>query len=164
MVRSLAIDPQLITNFSGCHVNRVFENKLWESGRMMRISYKGIYHTTERIEPVFYHNNKWSICSVSSDSLWPFGIIAYQAPLPMEFSRHKYWSRLPFPPTGGLPDPGIEPTSLVSPVLAGGFFTSTTWEALNGVQPLKLVNHCVVHLQHVILYNSYTAIQKEVQV
>jgi len=42
----------------------------------------------------------------------------------MEFSRQKYWSRLPFPPPEDLPDPGIKPTSSVSPVLAGGFFTT----------------------------------------
>ena len=37
---------------------------------------------------------------------------------------------LPCPPPGALPDPGIEPTSLTSPALAGGFFTtSATWEA-----------------------------------
>ncbi|MGT9536967.1 hypothetical protein ACVWBC_15400, partial [Enterococcus faecalis] len=37
---------------------------------------------------------------------------------------------LPFPPPGNLPNPGIEPVSLMSPALAGGFFTtSTTWEA-----------------------------------
>ena len=53
-----------------------------------------------------------------------------QAPLCMGFSRHEYWSGLPFPTPGDLPDPGIEPTSLVSPALAGGFFTtSITWEA-----------------------------------
>jgi len=45
------------------------------------------------------------------------------APLSMEFSRQKYWSGLPFPPPEDLPDPGIEPTSPVSPALAGGFFT-----------------------------------------
>ena len=49
----------------------------------------------------------------------------------MEFSRQEYWSGLPFSPPGELPDPGVEPMLLVSPVLAGGFFTtSTTWEAL----------------------------------
>ena len=42
----------------------------------------------------------------------------------MEFSRREYWSGLPFPTPGDLPDPGIEPVSLVSPALAGGFFTS----------------------------------------
>ena len=40
------------------------------------------------------------------------------------------WSGLPVSPPGALPDPGTEPVSLVSPVLAGGFFTtSATWEA-----------------------------------
>ena len=48
----------------------------------------------------------------------------------MGFSRQEYWSGLPFPPLGNLPDPGIEPTSPESPTLAGGFFTtSATWEA-----------------------------------
>ena len=42
----------------------------------------------------------------------------------MEFSRQEYWSRLPFPPPGDLPDPGIEPASLASPALAGSFFTT----------------------------------------
>ena len=36
---------------------------------------------------------------------------AQQAPLSMEFSRQEYWSGLPFPSPGDLPDPGIEPTS-----------------------------------------------------
>ena len=54
-----------------------------------------------------------------------------QAPLSMGFSRQEYWSRLPCPPPGDLPNPGIEPTSLMSPALAGMFFTtSATWEAL----------------------------------
>ena len=43
--------------------------------------------------------------------------VAHQAPLPMGFSRQKYWSGLPFPPPGELPDPGIELRSLVSPRL-----------------------------------------------
>ena len=42
----------------------------------------------------------------------------------MGFSRQEYWSGWPFPPPGDLPDPGIEPTSHVSPALAGGFFTT----------------------------------------
>ena len=41
----------------------------------------------------------------------------------MEFSRKDYWSGLPLPIPGDLPDPGIEPTSLMSPALTGGFFT-----------------------------------------
>ena len=37
--------------------------------------------------------------------------VAYQAPLSMGFSRQEYWSGLPFPSPGDLPDPGIEPGS-----------------------------------------------------
>ena len=49
---------------------------------------------------------------------------AHQVPLSMGFSRQEYWSGLPFPPPGDLPHPGIEPMSLVSLALAGGFFTT----------------------------------------
>ena len=56
--------------------------------------------------------------------------VAYQSPQSMEFSRQEYWSVLPCLPPGDLPDPGIKPTSLMSPPLAGGLFTtSATWEA-----------------------------------
>ena len=56
--------------------------------------------------------------------------IALQAPLSMQFSRQEYWSGLPFPPPGDLPNPGIKPVSPTSPALAGEFFTtSSTWEA-----------------------------------
>ena len=43
----------------------------------------------------------------------------------MGFSKLEYWSGLPCPPLGDLPDPEIEPTSLMSPALAGGFFTTS---------------------------------------
>ena len=66
-----------------------------------------------------------------SDSLQPDGpYVTHQAPLSMGFSRQEHWSELPCPPLGDLPNPGIEPVSLTSPALAGGFFTtSTIWEA-----------------------------------
>ena len=51
--------------------------------------------------------------------------VALQAPLSMGFSRQEYWSGLPRPPPGDLPNPQIEPTSLTSPALAGGFFTAS---------------------------------------
>ena len=48
----------------------------------------------------------------------------------MGFSRQEYWSGLPCPPVGDLPNPGIEPVSLASPISVDRFFTSsTTWEA-----------------------------------
>ena len=54
-----------------------------------------------------------------------------QAPLSVVFSRQEYWSGLSCPPLGNHPILGIEPRSLVSPALAGGFFTtSATWEAI----------------------------------
>ena len=46
-----------------------------------------------------------------------------QGPLTIEFSRQEYWSGLPFPSSGDLPNPRIEPASRV-PALAGGFFTN----------------------------------------
>ena len=55
---------------------------------------------------------------------------ACQAPLSVGFSRQEYWSVLPCPPPEDLPDPEIKLISLMSPALAGGFFT-TSWE----VQP-----------------------------
>ena len=66
--------------------------------------------------------------------------VACWAPLSLGFSRQRYWSGLPFPHPGDLPDPGIEPVSLMSPVLSGGFFTtSTIWKALLGLRQTILV-------------------------
>ena len=66
-------------------------------------------------------------------SVWLFvtlWTIIHHAPLSMGFSRHKYWSGLPFPSPECLPNPGIKPASLASPALTGRFFTtSATWEA-----------------------------------
>ena len=55
------------------------------------------------------------MCSVMSDS----------SPLSMGFPRLEYWSELTFPSPGDLPNVGIKSESLVSPVLAGGFFNTT---------------------------------------
>ena len=46
--------------------------------------------------------------------------VACQAPLSMGFPRYEYWRGLPFPTPGDLPDPEIEPLSLMSSALAGG--------------------------------------------
>ena len=85
-------------------------------------------------------------CTLSCFScVWLFAtlwIVARQAPLSMGFSRQDYCSGLPFPSPGDLPNPGIEPTSLLSPALAGGFFTTgATWEAL-----FIAKWHCIVHV------------------
>ena len=58
-----------------------------------------------------------SLCCVQLFvTLWT---VAHQAPLSMRFLRQEYWSGLPFPPPGDLPKPGLEPTSPVTPILAG---------------------------------------------
>ena len=48
--------------------------------------------------------------------------VAHKAPLSMGYFRQEYWSELPFPLLGDLPDPGIEPTFPASPTLQEDFF------------------------------------------
>ena len=57
--------------------------------------------------------------------------VACQAPLSIGFPRQEYWSRLPFPSLRDLPDPEIEPLSLISPALADGFFSTESLEKPN---------------------------------
>ena len=87
-----------------------------------------------------------------------------QAPQSMGFSRQENWAGLPFPSPVDLPDPGIEPTSPVSPALTGGFFTTepyylntettTSWYVIHSfsyvlsinvfsVNLTKFLSHCV---------------------
>ena len=97
------------------------------------------FESSKDLEPVFNSSIlNWGPLKYGSDMcvlshVWPFvtpRTIACQAPPPMEFSRQKCWSGLPFPSPGDLADPGIKPMSPVSPALAGRFFiTTTTWEA-----------------------------------
>ena len=83
--------------------------------------------------------------------------VAHQAPLSIGFSRQEYRSGLPCPPPGDLPNPGIEPKSLVCPALAGEFFTtSATWEALykhklGGKKTLSMTNTFIPFL-HLLLF------------
>ena len=61
-------------------------------------------------------------------TLWA---VANQAPLSMGILQARILDYLPYPPPGDLPNPGIKPTSLMSPALGGGFFsTSAPWGAL----------------------------------
>ena len=81
-----------------------------------------------------FYNKVWNVHSYASH-VWLFEApwtAAHQAPLSIGFPRQEYWSGLPFPSPGNLHDPGIKPTSHVSPTLAGEFFTNTSsanWEA-----------------------------------
>ena len=84
------------------------------------------FYLTLRITIVEYSSYSW-FCVWLFATLWT---VAHQALLSMGFSREEYWSGVPCPPPGDLPDSGIKPTSPMSPALAGGFFTiNTTWEA-----------------------------------
>ena len=66
------------------------------------------------------------------------GTVACQAPLSMGFSRQEYWTGLPCPPSGDLPDPGIKPTSLLSLALAGRFFTTVPSRKPQQLEELSL--------------------------
>ena len=81
-------------------------------------------------------NNNLCLWCVSLSRVWLFATpqtIARQAPLSNGFSRKEYWSGLPCSPPESLPNPGIKPTTPISPGLVGGIFTtSTTWETVPG--------------------------------
>ena len=64
------------------------------------------------------HFSRVQLCA----TIWT---VAHRVPLSMGFPRQEYWSGLPFSSPGDLPHPGIEPTSLTSPALADGFFTTS---------------------------------------
>ena len=77
--------------------------------------------------------------SVVSDSLQPLGLKSSRLHCPWDSPRQEYRSGLPCPSPGDLPDPGIDPVSLRSLALAGGFSTtSATWEV-----PLCFVIICL---------------------
>ena len=76
----------------------------------------GCYQVTKATDSTFVLSHVWHFATP-----WT---VAHQAPLSMGFSRQEYWSGLPFPSPGDLPIPGIEPSSLTSPALAGVFFTT----------------------------------------
>ena len=93
----------------------------------------------------------WSLSHV-----WLFATpqtVAHQTPLSMKFSRQEYWSDLPCPSPGDLRDPGIEPASLVSPGLAGRFFTTdATWEAPGLIHLLSSFWNFVVVVSFLVIF------------
>ena len=86
-------------------------------------------HATSPLDFISYHSSIYTFMCVLHRfsrvqlfvTLWT---VACQAPLSMGFSRQEYWSGLPCPPPGDLPNPGVEPACLMSPALAGEFFTT----------------------------------------
>ena len=96
------------------------------------------------VENTIFHRPTYSVCMLSHFSqVQPFETprtVARQSSLSMGFSRQEYWSGLPFPSPGDLPHPGIEPTSLTSPALAGGFFTRAAWEVRMCIKSAMVYN------------------------
>ena len=60
--------------------------------------------------------------------------VAHKSPLSMGFSRQEYWRGLPWPPPGDFPDLWIQPMSLMSSALAGGFLTTAAAAAAKSLQ------------------------------
>ena len=69
-----------------------------------------------------------------SNSVQPYGPLAHQVPLSRGFSRQEYWSGLPRPSPGDLPDPGIEPMSFMSKII---FFKSLWNTVTSTMKALK---------------------------
>ena len=112
-------------------------------------------------------NNTTHVCVLSCFSclqicvtLWT---IACPALLSMGFSRQGYWSELTCLPPGDLPNPGIEPASLISPALTGGFFTtSATWEIHPIWQRGELKSHVLLYRLRVRGQRAlYTTLRKQ---
>ena len=99
-----------------------------------KLSTKALWSVPERLCHV--SSIGMCVCKLSGFCLiWLFvtlWTVAWKAPLSMGSFRQEYWSGLPCPPPGDLPDPRIKPTSLMSPALAGRFFTTCVpWETLS---------------------------------
>jgi len=77
------------------------------------------------------------VCLVSSNSETPWTVCSLPGSSVHGIPRQEYWSGLPFPPSGNLPDPGIEPASPVSRASAGEFFTTK----LSG-KPICILQSC----------------------
>ena len=76
------------------------------------------------------------------ETLWT---IAHQNPHSVGFSRQEYWSGLPCHPPGDLPNPCIKPTSINSPALEGGFFTTST-----------TCTHFLKNMSHIFQWSLYS--------
>ena len=97
--------------------------------------------------------------SVMSHSFWP--PTRHLCPW-NEFSRQEHWSGLPCSPPGDPPNPGIEPVSLRSPVLAGGFFTTSITCMVHRTlapPPRWIPPHPKTHISHHISFPLRASLQ-----
>ena len=89
----------------------------------------------------YWQHLRTEVCAQPLSCVWLFAApwtVVCQALLPIEFSRQEYWSGLPLHPPRDHPNPGIEPQSLESPALPGGFFTTGK---TRGVKQPSIQNH-----------------------
>ena len=94
-------------------------------------------------------------CVLRCSVIWLFvtpWAVTCQAPLSTGFFKQEYWSELPFPPPGYLPDPRIKPMSPASPPLAGGFFTTEP-----PGKPLSTHTHTHTHIFR--FFSVFTSVQ-----
>ena len=82
--------------------------------------------------------------SVMSNCLVTPRTVAHQAPLSIGFARQEYWSGLPFPSQGDLPDRGIKHESLMSPALVGRFFTTKAPGKASLIYACKWLQSCPI--------------------
>ena len=130
------------------------------------VASKLIAGNTEPCEPCLQQPRGWVSRAGGAQSLSHVQLfvtpwtIACQAPLSMGFSRQGYWSGLPCPSPGDFSNPGIEPTSLKSLALAGGFFTTrATWEARSIWHGL-IIPQSYSHTAWLLLNYYYMNVQK----
>ena len=113
--------------------------------------------TNQHTFPQTQWKTSWWLSSrwVLSDSFATPWTVACQAPLSLRFPRQEYWRRLPFPSSGILPDPGIEP---VSPALAGRFFTTKPPGSLL-IFKLIFLNSCPHYKMSVAQWDQITCLR-----
>ena len=83
--------------FSGLHLESEIPNKIHKNVEKVALERALVYCEVKSLSHVRLFATPWPV--------------AYQASCSMGFSRQEYWSGLPFPSPGDLPDPGIEPVS-----------------------------------------------------
>ena len=79
----------------------------------------------------------WGLVAKSGSTLVTSWSVAHQAFPSMGFPREKYWSQLPFPPPGDLPNPGIKPVSPASPALQVDYIPPSHWGSL-GIEDMGI--------------------------